>query len=75
MEIIHNHKKVELGELLHHGAATIISIRSGLSISTCSRVLRGQSNNPIAIKALQEYLSELAETKEKIQSSVEILTH
>lgn len=62
-----------LRKILPYGAIKEVAKRSNTSIYTVSRVLNGGSNNVDVINKLKEYVSEMKNTKEEINNTVQSL--
>ena len=72
MENNSNNKAVKLKKALPHGGIKEIAKRSETSIYTVSRVIRGGSKNPKVLKAIAEYLNELAQAKMQLDQAIEL---
>lgn len=61
---------VAVKKSLPYGAIKEIAFRSKTSIYTVSRVLNKGGNNPLVLKTLKDYIEEIQQTNEQINTLV-----
>ena len=60
----------DIKKMLPYGSIKTIASRSNVSIFTVSRVIKGSSNNPNVLKNIKDYIKEIQQLDQDINSLV-----
>ena len=71
MQKVHTNRKAAIKKAIPYGGIKEVAKRSNTSKYTVSRVIKGESENPLVLRELTKYLQELTSTKQKLNQLVE----